>query len=236
MLLLHVLKNALAPAVSVAAIEIGALLGGNMIVETIFAWPGVGRLVVEAIFDRNYPLVQAAVLLYAVVYVVLNFVADLLYACSIRGSAHEREPCRCGGRPARSACDVSAPTVLAIGCAADLLAGRHLARVVRAGRSRRTIRRCRPAAPPAAAGVAGGRRLGLSARLRRAGARHAVAADLSARAFRSASGFGVVLASTRDRHRCSACSPDSRAARSTRWCRAWPTCCWAFPTWSSRSG
>jgi peptide/nickel transport system permease protein len=78
-LLVHVLKNALAPAVSVTAIEIGALLGGNMIVETIFAWPGVGRLVVEAIFDRNYPLVQAAVLLYAVTFVVLNFLADLLY-------------------------------------------------------------------------------------------------------------------------------------------------------------
>lgn len=78
-LLLHVLKNALAPAVSVTAIEIGALLGGNMIVETIFAWPGVGRLVVEAIFARNYPLVQAAVLLYATSFVVLNFIADLLY-------------------------------------------------------------------------------------------------------------------------------------------------------------
>src|SRR5580658_7585863 len=78
-LLLHVLKNALAPAVSVAALEIGALLGGNMIVETIFAWPGVGRLVVEAIFDRNYPLEQAAVLLYAVVFVVLNSLADILY-------------------------------------------------------------------------------------------------------------------------------------------------------------
>jgi ABC-type dipeptide/oligopeptide/nickel transport system permease component len=78
-LLLHVLKNALAPAVSVAALEIGALLGGNMIVETIFAWPGVGRLVVEAIFNRDYPLIQAAVLLYAVVFVVLNSLADLLY-------------------------------------------------------------------------------------------------------------------------------------------------------------
>ena len=78
-LFLHVLKNALAPAVSVAAIEIGAMLGGNMIVETIFSWPGVGRLVVEAIFDRNYPLVQAAVLLYAVFYALLNFAADLLY-------------------------------------------------------------------------------------------------------------------------------------------------------------
>ncbi|NVH74077.1 ABC transporter permease [Paraburkholderia sp. JPY432] len=78
-LLLHVLKNALAPAVGVTMLEIGALLGGNMIVETIFSWPGVGRLVVEAIFARNYPLVQAAVLLYAVTFVILNFIGDLLY-------------------------------------------------------------------------------------------------------------------------------------------------------------
>lgn len=75
----HALKNALIPTVTVAAIETGSLLGGNMIVETVFGWPGLGRLVVEAIFTRNYPLVQAAVLLYAVTYVFLNFLADLLY-------------------------------------------------------------------------------------------------------------------------------------------------------------
>jgi peptide/nickel transport system permease protein len=50
-----------------------------MIVETVFGWPGLGRLVVESIFARNYPLVQAAVLLYAVTYVGLNFAADLAY-------------------------------------------------------------------------------------------------------------------------------------------------------------
>ncbi|MBL8835653.1 MAG: ABC transporter permease [Alphaproteobacteria bacterium] len=76
---LHALKNALIPAVSVAALETGTLLGGNMVVETVFGWPGLGRLVVESIFARNYPLVQAAVLLYAVTYVALNFAADLLY-------------------------------------------------------------------------------------------------------------------------------------------------------------
>ncbi len=78
-LLRHALKNALIPAVTVTAIETGSLLGGNMIVETVFGWPGLGRLVVESIFARNYPLVQAAVLLYAVTYVLLNFIADLLY-------------------------------------------------------------------------------------------------------------------------------------------------------------
>jgi len=75
----HALKNALIPTVSVAAIETGSLLGGNMIIETVFGWPGLGRLVVESIFLRNFPLVQAAVLLYAVTYVLLNFFADILY-------------------------------------------------------------------------------------------------------------------------------------------------------------
>ena len=76
---LHALKNGLLPTVTVAAMETGSLLGGNMVVEAVFGWPGLGRLVVESIFVRNYPLVQAAVLLYAVTYVVMNFAADLLY-------------------------------------------------------------------------------------------------------------------------------------------------------------
>jgi ABC-type dipeptide/oligopeptide/nickel transport system permease component len=76
---LHALKNALLPTVTVAAIETGSLLGGNMVVETVFGWPGLGRLVVESIFVRDFPLVQAAVLLYAVTYVLVNFLADLLY-------------------------------------------------------------------------------------------------------------------------------------------------------------
>lgn len=73
------LKNALLPTVSVAALETGVMLGGNMVIETVFGWPGLGRLVVESIFARNYPLVQAAVLLYAVTYVMLNFAADIIY-------------------------------------------------------------------------------------------------------------------------------------------------------------
>ncbi|MBZ0229795.1 MAG: ABC transporter permease, partial [Bauldia sp.] len=75
----HALKNALIPTVTVAALETGSLLGGNMVVETVFGWPGLGRLVVESIFVRNYPLVQAAVLIYAFTYVFLNFIADILY-------------------------------------------------------------------------------------------------------------------------------------------------------------
>lgn len=75
----HALKNALIPTVTVAALEVGSLLGGSMIVETVFGWPGLGRVVVESIFTRNYPLIQASILLYAVIYVLLNFLADILY-------------------------------------------------------------------------------------------------------------------------------------------------------------
>jgi len=78
-LIRHALKNALIPTVTVAALQTGSLLGGNMIVETVFGWPGLGSLVVESIFVRNYPLVQTAVLLYALTYVMLNFLADILY-------------------------------------------------------------------------------------------------------------------------------------------------------------
>lgn len=76
----HGLRNALIPTVTVVTLNAGVLLGGNMIVETVFAWPGFGRLVVESIYNRDYTVVQAAVLVYAVTYVTMNFLADVLYA------------------------------------------------------------------------------------------------------------------------------------------------------------
>lgn len=76
----HALRNALLPVVTAVALNLGALLGGNMIIETVFAWPGLGRLVVEAVNNRDYPLIQGCVLVYAVTYVLLNLVADLSYA------------------------------------------------------------------------------------------------------------------------------------------------------------
>ena len=75
----HALRNALIPAVTVAGLEVGKLLGGNMIVETIFAWPGLGRLVVSSIFHRDYIVVQAAVMLYALTYVAANLAVDIIY-------------------------------------------------------------------------------------------------------------------------------------------------------------
>jgi ABC-type dipeptide/oligopeptide/nickel transport system permease component len=75
----HALKNALIPIVTVAGMQFGFLLGGTVIIETVFAWPGVGRLVVQAIFNRDYPLVQSIVLVLAVIFVAVNFVVDMLY-------------------------------------------------------------------------------------------------------------------------------------------------------------
>lgn len=77
--LLHALRNALIPTVTVVGLQVGVLLGGNMIVETVFSWPGLGRLVVSAIFNRDFPLVQGAVMVYALTFVLANLVVDVLY-------------------------------------------------------------------------------------------------------------------------------------------------------------
>lgn len=78
-ILKHALRNALIPAVTVAGLQLGELLGGNMIVETVFAWPGLGRLVVNSIFAKDYVVVQAAVMLYAITYVAANLLVDIAY-------------------------------------------------------------------------------------------------------------------------------------------------------------
>ena len=75
----HALKNAAIPIVTIVGIELGTLLGGAVITETIFAWPGVGRLSVQAIYNRDYPVVQAAVFLLASTFVIVNLVVDVLY-------------------------------------------------------------------------------------------------------------------------------------------------------------
>lgn len=75
----HALRNALIPTVTVVGLQVGTLLGGNMIVETVFSWPGLGRLVVKAIFERDFPLVQGAVMVYALTFVMANLVVDVLY-------------------------------------------------------------------------------------------------------------------------------------------------------------
>ena len=76
----HALRNALIPITTIIGLQFGSLLGGAFIIETIFGWPGVGRLAVQSIFDRDFPIIQGTVLLVAVAYLVTNLVVDLLYA------------------------------------------------------------------------------------------------------------------------------------------------------------
>jgi peptide/nickel transport system permease protein len=76
----HALPNALIPVVTVLGLQFGGLLTGAILTETIFAWPGLGRLLIQAIRLRDYPLVQGAVLLIAGIYLLVNLATDLLYA------------------------------------------------------------------------------------------------------------------------------------------------------------
>ena len=76
----HTLRNAILPIVTVIGLELGTLLSGAVITETIFSWPGIGRLAVQAIYDRDYPVVEAIVVLTAAIFVGLNLLVDLTYA------------------------------------------------------------------------------------------------------------------------------------------------------------
>ena len=76
----HALRNSLIPVVTIVGLQLGAVLTGTIITETIFAWPGVGRLLIQAINFRDYPLVQGCILLISVTYVSMNLLVDLAYA------------------------------------------------------------------------------------------------------------------------------------------------------------
>lgn len=76
----HAMRNSLIPVVTIAGLELGALLGGGVVVEAVFAWPGIGRLLVTAIDARDFAVVQAAVAFMAVAFVIANLLVDILYA------------------------------------------------------------------------------------------------------------------------------------------------------------
>jgi len=75
----HALKNAMIPIVTVLGLQVGTLLGGAVVTETVFAWPGMGQLAVQAIYQRDYPVVQCIVLLLGGVFVVVNWLVDMSY-------------------------------------------------------------------------------------------------------------------------------------------------------------
>ncbi|MDR7418774.1 MAG: ABC transporter permease [Armatimonadota bacterium] len=76
----HALRNALIPVITVVGLQMGTLLSGAVLTESVFAWPGIGRLLVEGILSRDYPIVQAAVLIVALAFVIVNLIVDVLYA------------------------------------------------------------------------------------------------------------------------------------------------------------
>jgi peptide/nickel transport system permease protein len=76
----HVLRNALIPVVTVAAVQLASLLGGVIVIEVLFAWPGIGRLTYDAVQARDYPVLQGAVLLVAALFLLINLLVDVLYA------------------------------------------------------------------------------------------------------------------------------------------------------------
>ncbi len=75
----HVLRNAALPIITILGVQTASLLSGAIITETVFSWPGIGRLIVSAIFARDFPLVQSAVLIISIVVVIVNFIVDILY-------------------------------------------------------------------------------------------------------------------------------------------------------------
>ena len=75
----HGLRNALVPILTAIGLQLGSLMGGAVVTESVFGWPGVGRLLLDSIFSRDYPMVQGLVLLFAVTYIAVNLLVDLLY-------------------------------------------------------------------------------------------------------------------------------------------------------------
>jgi peptide/nickel transport system permease protein len=76
----HVLRNALLPIVTVVGLQVGFLLAGAVLTETVFAWPGIGTWLVDAIESRNYPVLQGGILFVALVFVLVNLIVDVSYA------------------------------------------------------------------------------------------------------------------------------------------------------------
>jgi len=78
----HTLRNALIPVITLTGLQFGFLLGGSIVIETVFSWPGLGRLLVDSVSFRDYPVVQAEIMLFAIEFVLINLIVDLLYAAA----------------------------------------------------------------------------------------------------------------------------------------------------------
>jgi peptide/nickel transport system permease protein len=75
----HALRNSLIPLLTIVGLQVGAILGGAFVIETIFLWPGIGKLAVDSIFAKDYPVVQGVVLVAAFAYMLINLLVDISY-------------------------------------------------------------------------------------------------------------------------------------------------------------
>ncbi len=78
----HTLRNALIPVITLSGLQFGFLLGGAIVIETVFSWPGLGRLLVDSVSFRDYPVIQAEIMLFSIEFVMINLIVDLLYAAA----------------------------------------------------------------------------------------------------------------------------------------------------------
>ena len=79
MIFLHALRNALIPTTTIVGVQFGFMMGGTVLVEIIYSWPGLGKMAVTAIITRDLPLIQGVVLVLAFIFVIVNLIVDLLY-------------------------------------------------------------------------------------------------------------------------------------------------------------
>jgi peptide/nickel transport system permease protein len=75
----HALRNTLAPIINILGLQVGTLLGGSVVTEQVFAWPGLGKLLIGSVFARDWPMIQAALILIGTIYVTVNIVVDFMY-------------------------------------------------------------------------------------------------------------------------------------------------------------
>jgi len=78
----HTLRNAMIPVITLTGLQFGFLLGGSIVIETVYSWPGLGRLLVDSVSFRDYPVIQAEIMLFAIEFVLINLLVDLLYAAA----------------------------------------------------------------------------------------------------------------------------------------------------------
>src|SRR5262245_23019140 len=171
----HTFKNAAIPIVTITGLQFGTLLGGAVVTETVFSWPGIGRLAVQSIYNRDYPVVQCTVFIAALLFILINFAVDLVY-----GLLDPRIRAHC--RAAVGGSGAAAHRWPAGAVAHD--GGRGLRPARGGGGGRGSLARAGGSGSPGAAGTAlaahaGGRRWPrASVRYRSSGPRRAVAGDL----------------------------------------------------------